>query len=53
MIQQHVAKTGSAKGKAILADWDNYLPQFWQVVPPSEADRPEVGAKESKTLTSV
>ncbi|MCC0175710.1 glutamate synthase large subunit [Waterburya agarophytonicola K14] len=53
MIQQHVAKTGSAKGKAILADWDNYLGQFWQVVPPSEADRPEAGAEESKTLTSV
>ena len=53
MIQQHIAKTGSAKGKAILADWDNYLGQFWQVVPPSEADRPEAGAEESKTLTSV
>ena len=53
MIQQHVAKTGSAKGKAILADWDNYLGKFWQVVPPSEADRPEANAKESKTLTSV
>ena len=53
MIQQHVAKTGSAKGKAILQDWDNYLGQFWQVVPPSEADSPEAGATESKTLTSV
>ncbi|MEL6912388.1 MAG: glutamate synthase-related protein, partial [Cyanobacteria bacterium J06598_4] len=53
MIQQHVARTGSAKGKAILQDWDNYLGQFWQVVPPSEADSPEAGATESKTLTSV
>ena len=53
MIQQHVAKTGSAKGKAILQDWDNYLGQFWQVVPPSEADSPEASATESKTLTSV
>jgi glutamate synthase (ferredoxin) len=53
MIQQHVAKTGSAKGQAILQDWDNYLGQFWQVVPPSEADSPEAGATESKTLTSV
>jgi glutamate synthase (ferredoxin) len=53
MIQQHVAKTGSAKGKTILQDWDNYLGQFWQVVPPSEADSPEAGATESKTLTSV
>ncbi len=53
MIQQHVAKTGSAKGKTILQDWDNYLGQFWQVIPPSEADSPEAGATESKTLTSV
>ncbi|NJL52136.1 MAG: glutamate synthase subunit alpha, partial [Hydrococcus sp. SU_1_0] len=53
MIQQHIAKTGSAKGQAILQDWDNYLGQFWQVVPPSEADSPEAGATESKTLTSV
>ena len=52
-IEQHVARTGSAKGKAILQDWDNYLGQFWQVVPPSEADSPETDATESKTLTSV
>ncbi len=53
MIQNHVAKTGSPKGKAILQDWDNYLGKFWQVVPPSEADRAEARAAESKTLTSV
>ncbi len=53
MIQNHVNKTGSPKGKAILQDWDNYLGKFWQVVPPSEADRPEAGSTESKTLTSV
>ncbi|MEM8721151.1 MAG: glutamate synthase large subunit [Cyanobacteria bacterium P01_G01_bin.39] len=53
MIEQHVAQTGSAKGKAILQDWDNYLDKFWQVVPPSEADRAETNAEASKTLTSV
>ncbi len=53
MIQNHVNKTGSPKGKAILQDWDNHLGKFWQVVPPSEADRPEAGSTESKTLTSV
>ena len=53
MIQQHVTRTGSPKGKAILKDWENYLAKFWQVVPPSEADRPEADAEESKTLTSV
>ncbi|MEN9521207.1 MAG: hypothetical protein RLZZ381_3795, partial [Cyanobacteriota bacterium] len=31
--------------------WEHYLGQFWQVVPPSEADSPEV--TESRTLTSV
>jgi glutamate synthase (ferredoxin) len=51
MIEQHVAKTGSPKGQAILKDWDYYLGQFWQVVPPSETDSPE--ATESRTLTSV
>ena len=53
MIQQHVTRTGSPKGKAILEDWENYLVKFWQVVPPSEEDRPEAGAEESKTLTPV
>ena len=52
-IEQHVARTGSAKGKAILTDWDNYLGKFWQVVPPSEADREETNVEASKTLTSV
>lgn len=32
---------GSAKGKAILADWSNELPKFWQLVPPSEANSPQ------------
>jgi glutamate synthase (ferredoxin) len=53
MIEQHVAKTGSPKGKEILSDWANYLGKFWQVVPPSEADSAEAGAEASKTLTSV
>jgi glutamate synthase (ferredoxin) len=53
MIEQHVGKTGSPKGKAILSDWANYLGKFWQVVPPSEADSAEADAEASKTLTSV
>ena len=52
MIQKHVEKTNSPKGKAILQDWKNYLGKFWQVVPPSEADSLETTA-ETKTLTSV
>jgi glutamate synthase (ferredoxin) len=51
LISAHVEKTGSAKGKAILADWETYLPKFWQIIPPSEAESPE--ASETKELTSV
>jgi len=42
LIEAHVAATGSEKAQAILADWDNYLPKFWQVYPSSEKDAPEV-----------
>lgn len=40
LIEAHVERTGSPKGKAILADWANSLQQFWQLVPPSEANSP-------------
>lgn len=52
LITAHGEKTGSAKAKAILADWATYLPQFWQVVPPSEEGCPEVSAAQ-KELASV
>ena len=42
LIRTHAERTGSPKAKAILANWDEFLPKFWQVVPPSEADTPEV-----------
>jgi glutamate synthase (ferredoxin) len=47
LLEAHVAKTGSPKAQAILADWAGYLPKFWQVVPPSEKDTPQanVGAE--------
>ena len=41
MIHSHAERTGSTKAASILADWNHYLPKFWQVVPPSEAERPE------------
>jgi glutamate synthase (ferredoxin) len=44
LLEAHVAKTGSPKAQAILADWAGYLPQFWQVVPPSEKDTPQASA---------
>ena len=53
LIQTHYDRTGSAKAQTILAQWDTYLPQFWQVVPPSEANSPEVNpeAQGEKVLT--
>ena len=44
LIEAHVDKTNSAKGKQILDSWDAYLPKFWQLVPPSEANSPEANA---------
>jgi glutamate synthase (ferredoxin) len=40
--QEHVARTGSAKGKSLLANWDASLPKFWQLVPPAEKNTPQV-----------
>ena len=56
MVEAHAERTASAKAVKILADWETYLPKFWQVVPPSEADtplaNPEVTAAD-KVLSSV
>ncbi|ERN39908.1 glutamate synthase domain 2 protein [Rubidibacter lacunae KORDI 51-2] len=56
LVIAHAKRTGSCKSQQILAAWDEYLPQFWQVVPPSEADsaiaNPDAAAAE-KELTSV
>ena len=41
LILAHAESTGSPKAKKILENWGEYLPNFWQVVPPSEADSPE------------
>ena len=50
-IELHADRTGSQKAKTILAAWTEYLPKFWQVVPPSEADSPE--ASESAVAEKV
>ncbi|KAF5828828.1 hypothetical protein DUNSADRAFT_16998 [Dunaliella salina] len=42
LIQAHVDRTGSSKGKAVLDNWDEMLPKFWQLVPPAEKNTPEV-----------
>lgn len=55
LIQAHCDRTGSQKAQTILAHWEEYLPKFWQVVPPSEKDAPEVNPEASadKLLSSV
>jgi glutamate synthase (ferredoxin) len=55
LIATHAQATGSPKAQQILEHWSTYLPQFWQVVPPSEADSPEANPEVSaeKVLTSV
>lgn len=53
LIQAHADKTGSPKAQHILSNWTEFLPKFWQVVPPSEKDSPEVNPEAStdKVLT--
>jgi glutamate synthase (ferredoxin) len=41
LIQLASDRTGSPKANTILANWSTYLPMFWQLVPPSEANSPE------------
>ena len=52
LIKAHADKTGSPKALEIIANWPEYLPKFWQLVPPSEADSPEAKVAE-KQLSSV
>lgn len=51
LLQMSLATTGSQKVKTILDRWQHYLPLFWQVVPPSELDSPEV--KDEKVADRV
>lgn len=38
MIEKHVELTGSPKGKSVLANWEENLPRFWQLVPPGKEE---------------
>src|SRR4028119_1486142 len=51
LIEAQRDRTGSKKAEKILANWSEYLPKFWQVVPPSEANSPE--ASEQKIAVEV
>ncbi len=53
LIEAHADRTGSPKAKTILTNWTEYLPQFWQVVPPSEKDSPEASTEDVKVPTPV
>jgi glutamate synthase (ferredoxin) len=53
LIEQHAERTGSQKANKILANWAEYLPQFWQVVPPSEENAPETSAEAPETAVAV
>ncbi len=56
LIANHAQRTGSKKAQMILDNWETYLPKFWQIVPPSEAETAVANAEvseEEKTLTSV
>ena len=53
LIEAHVEKTGSPKGKAVLASWETSLPKFWQLVPPAEKNTPEANPSLSPQLVPV
>lgn len=55
LIEEHVEVTGSTLGKEVLAKWAEYLPRFYQLVPPSEANTPEASpdATVSEELTAA
>lgn len=41
LVQMSSDRTNSPKAKMILENWQEHLPHFWQVVPPSEQNSPE------------
>jgi glutamate synthase (ferredoxin) len=53
LIEAHVERTDSARAREILANWQTYLPKFWQVVPPSEVNSAEAGVQKEKITSAV
>ncbi len=55
LIKAHAERTDSQKARMIIENWQEFLPKFWQLVPPSEADSPQANpqAVEEKQLSSV
>ena len=52
LIERHVKYTDSPRGKAILADWDNYRSKFVKVMP-TEYRRALMAQQQSRPLMSV
>jgi glutamate synthase (ferredoxin) len=54
LIRAFAERTHSPKAKRILQNWQEFLPKFWQLVPPSEVDSLEANpqAVEEKQLVS-
>ncbi|MGB7378485.1 MAG: glutamate synthase large subunit [Rivularia sp. (in: cyanobacteria)] len=52
LIAAHLERTESAKAKMILDSWQQFLPKFWQLVPPSEAASAQANSEE-KQLSKV
>jgi len=53
LIKTHAERTGSLKAKKILQHWQEFLPKFWQLVPPSEADSPEADPEKTTEFSLV
>lgn len=53
LISMHAEQTNSHKAREILQNWADYLPQFWQVVPPSEQNSPEAVDAEEMLVTKI
>ncbi|MEH2323192.1 MAG: glutamate synthase-related protein [Nostoc sp.] len=53
LIKTHAERTGSPKANKILQNWQEFLPKFWQLVPPSEADSPEANPENKTTEFSL
>jgi len=53
LIKTHAERTGSPKANKILQNWQEFLPKFWQLVPPSEADSPEADPQKETTEFSL
>jgi glutamate synthase (ferredoxin) len=52
LIKTHQRNTGSPKANRIIENWQEFLPKFWQLVPPSEAEsaeaNPEAGTEKKQ-----